>query len=370
MDRRQSVRGRRGFTLIELLVVIAIIGVLIALLLPAVQAAREAARRAQCVNNLKQLGLAAHNYHDQTGALPAQSTWNTAVNPGAWGPWYTAWTTSMLPQLEQTPLFNATNFSLYLIFSNSGQLWDTPANTTVGYTQLAALLCPSDGIRVRPQNPYGTINYCGNFGGPAVIEKANGSIVPTGNPWWSNNNVAPVSFSGFLDGTSNTAMFSERLIGLGGNPPLTAGSGPNARRAIFNVPIVLNGDSRNATLALQFANACKNLPGNTPMNFSFLSGAYWHSDMPYTTVNHSYFHFVTPNGLSCSAAQAGGNNGEGDPNWGGSTAAITANSNHPGGVNVCFADGSVKFVKDTIDIKTWWAIGTRNGAEVVSGDSY
>jgi prepilin-type processing-associated H-X9-DG protein len=355
--------------LIELLVVIAIIGVLIALLLPAVQAAREAARRAQCTNNLKQLALAAHNYHDQNNCLPPQSLWNTANNPGAWGPWYPAWTVSMLPQLEQTPLFNATNFSLYMVFSNSGQPWDTPANQTVGFMQLNSMLCPSDSVRVRPNAPWGTINYAGNYGGPACISKANGAIVPTGNPWWTNANVAPVDFATFVDGTSNTAMFSERLRGLGGNPAVFSGS-PDAKRAIFNVPVVLNGDSGNLAAAQSFAAQCKNLPSTTQALFSYLAGSLWHTDMPYTTVNHSYFHFGTPNTNSCSAAQAGENNGEGDQNWAGSTAAITANSNHPGGVNVAFCDGSVKFIKDSVAQRTWWALGTRNGNENISADSY
>ncbi len=120
----RTLSPRRGFTLIELLVVIAIIAVLIALLLPAVQAAREAARRAQCVNNLKQLGLAVHNYISAVNVVPAQSIQN---NTGF--PWYTSWTTSLLPQLEQQAVFNSFNFAL---------LMEDPTNYTGGYTQLNA----------------------------------------------------------------------------------------------------------------------------------------------------------------------------------------------------------------------------------------
>src|SRR4051794_21890252 len=121
---------RRGFTLIELLVVIAIIAVLIALLLPAVQAAREAARRAQCVNNLKQIGLALHNYHDTVGSFPpgGQSA------PSYAGTWFN-WLTSILPQIEQMPLYNATNFSRQIYQAE---------NTTVSLTMITAYLCPSD----------------------------------------------------------------------------------------------------------------------------------------------------------------------------------------------------------------------------------
>src|SRR5215203_1073838 len=117
-------RGARGFTLIELLVVIAIIAVLIGLLLPAVQAAREAARRSQCVNNLKQLGLAAHNYHSTTNALPAMQLYNSNTCAGGWS---FGWAAALLPNLEQTSMFNAANYSF------GG---DHATNTTVSYSQL------------------------------------------------------------------------------------------------------------------------------------------------------------------------------------------------------------------------------------------
>jgi prepilin-type N-terminal cleavage/methylation domain-containing protein/prepilin-type processing-associated H-X9-DG protein len=344
---------RRAFTLIELLVVIAIIGVLIALLLPAVQSAREAARRAQCTNNLKQLGLAVHNYVSQVNALPAQSIWNVG---SVWGPWYTSWTTSMLPQLEQGPLFDATNFSLLLA---------APANYTVGFVQLSVMLCPSDSVRARPQPPWGAINYAGNFGGPSPIVRANGAIIPTANPWWSTGTLAGFSFAVFTDGTSNTAMFSERLVGLGGNPAVYPGT-QDARRGIFNLPIAESIDAGNVAQAVALYQACRSVPSSTPSSASNLAGSYWAFDMPYTTMNHSYFHFNTPNGNSC------GFNGtpEGDTNWGGSGAAITANSNHPGGVNITFADGSVRFVRDTVNYQTWWALGSRNGGENISGGDY
>jgi len=373
MERVNARRLRRqGFTLIELLVVIAIIGVLIALLLPAVQAAREAARRSSCVNNLKQLALAVQNYADQQRVLPAQSLWNTQTTPRAWGPWYPSWTTAILPQLEQTPLFNATNFSVYMIYSGSGQPQDTPANTTVGYSQPGMFLCPSESRKIRPQNPWGTINYTSNYGGPSVISRANGAIVPTGNhPWWSSSNCASFGFESFTDGTSSTALFSERLLGLSnaegnGNPTVYPGT-QNSRRAIFNVPgATVNIDSGSYTLAQTLAGACRNLASTTASNYSTLNGAYWFTDMPYTTVNHSYFHFMTPNQNTC------GFDGkpEGDPNWAGSGAAITASSNHSGGVNVAFTDGSVKFIKDTISQQTWWALGSRNLGEPISSDSY
>src|ERR1700678_4178526 len=126
-------RSRSAFTLIELLVVIAIIAVLIALLLPAVQAAREAARRAQCTNNLKQLGLSVHNYHQQTNALPAENMFLGSTG-STWG-WNASWAVFMLPNIEQGPLYNAYNFA---------QGPDSPYNSTVSYSAISVLLCPSD----------------------------------------------------------------------------------------------------------------------------------------------------------------------------------------------------------------------------------
>src|SRR5580704_14713034 len=135
--------NRRGFTLIELLVVIAIIGVLIALLLPAVQAAREAARRAQCVNNLKQIGIALHNYHDQNGAFPTGGIVNIKLSRGAWGANASmlSWRVLVLPQVEQSNLYNAINTSLPLYGSgpNLGSAY------TAWVTVTSNWLCPSDG---------------------------------------------------------------------------------------------------------------------------------------------------------------------------------------------------------------------------------
>ncbi len=180
-----SPRRMRGFTLIELLVVIAIIAVLIALLLPAVQAAREAARRAQCINNLKQLGLAFHNYHSTYNSLPADglflsSAYSTVAGQGpGWG-WCTSWEVSLLPNLEQTAMSNAYNYNIAP---------DQPANYTVGFNQIASLLCPSENQPVRPNSPWAGTSYHGNHGGPGIVTNWSGTVVQnfTSYPaaWWA-----------------------------------------------------------------------------------------------------------------------------------------------------------------------------------------
>ena len=237
-------RPRKAFTLIELLVVIAIIAVLIALLLPAVQAAREAARRAQCTNNLKQLGLSVHNYHQQQNCLPAE---NMFLGPNAgnngWG-WNASWAVFMLPNLEQTPLYNAYNFSVNADAGGAGL-----ANSTVVYSAISTFSCPSDNQRVRPYNPYAPTNYVANHGGPGTIRMWSGTIVefltagPPGSTvaapgtyWWgADSNLGFFGFEGITDGTGNTGLFSEKLLGWpnGNQGGALTTSSNEARRGIY-----------------------------------------------------------------------------------------------------------------------------------------
>ena len=351
---------RRGFTLIELLVVIAIIAVLIALLLPAVQAAREAARRAQCVNNLKQLGLAAHNYLSSQGCFPAKSMPNNANCTGCWS---LSWGDSILGQIEQTQMYNALNFNFEMT---------NGANTTVGYSLLPTLLCPSDNITARPANPWAPLNYHANVGGPGSVSEWSGVIVPGTNPWYNNsNNQGAVSTQSVTDGTSNTAMWSECLIGI--NDPgtgfgnLVLRSDPRAVRAMFLVSMSLTPDQgpQGGTQAQQFALACANIPGTQQSLGTRNVGCHWNLGMAYALPNNAYTHVNAPNTPRCTYS-----NSQDPTYWCGTLCSVAPTSNHPGGVNVCFADGSVKFIKNSVSLPTWWALGTRNLGEVISSDSY
>jgi len=361
---------RRGFTLIELLVVISIIAVLIALLLPAVQSAREAARRAQCSNNLKQLGLAVHNYHSSANVIPAQ-----CMFPGgqytmslASGGWTAPWSIAILPQLEQNSLFSAYNFfaPAVVLTAPVGGL-SGYENTTATYTQIATFLCPSENIVNRPAKT-ATTNYVGNYGGPGQLQGYSGTIVPVGDPNVIVNHgtplgrVGPVTFESIRDGSSNTALFSERLFGLAGNPVVYPGQGISAKRGIFSASSTGTGFAG----ATSFVANCKSLPSSTASSASELLGNSMFAAGPWYLGMVSYNHVGGPNSYYCRNSS----DTISDTAYVGPTGSAPATSNHPGGVQVTMADGSVRFVRDSIASNIWWAIGTRLGKEIVSSDAF
>ena len=369
-------RPRFGFTLIELLVVIAIIAVLIALLLPAVQSAREAARRAQCINNLKQLGLAAHNYVSVNNVFPMHTTY-PAGQIQSYG-WSYAWPLALAPNLEQGAVFNNWNYSAGM-FGNAGGYTFQHANDTLLLVQLAALICPSDASTDKPGInylgvPLGTTNYVGNMGGPGQIGMFTGTIVSNSVGWGGNQgNCGPVSLAKITDGTSNTALFSERLIGLA-NPSTTSvtRASQNFKRVVFNGPSSTStpaGQNTGPAGALAFVLGCQGLPGTTNPSNTWGSGFTWLSGYPLHVVVNDYLHSGPPNGPACGNPQGS----FASLSWlifVNPTGSAPPTSNHPGGVNVGFSDGSVKFIKDSVSMPTWWALGTRAGGEVISSDSY
>ena len=324
-------RLRQGFTLVELLVVIAIIGILVALMLPAIQAARETARRAQCRNNLRQIGVALHNFHDSQRSFPPGYV--STVGPGGpaddrgpgWG-----WGAAILPQLEQSGL-------------NSQILFDKdiadPANAAARMTSLPVFLCPSNG-----GNPYFTVdllndstpgystplkdangnpvqvahsNYVGIFGNPEITPDPGFlSLAPDRSSAYRGMfyRNAKVRFADVTDGTSTTLFVGERSSNLayatwtgavtGGQVPPKIpdayGYGPEG------APVMILGHSGDAS----------DVPPHTPNS----------------PVNHV------------------------DDFW----------SQHAQGVNFLFVDGSVRNISDSINPQVWWALGTRAGGEDVS----
>jgi len=306
MSRPQRIQ--RGFTLIELLVVIAIIAILIALLLPAVQQAREAARRTQCRNNLKQIGIALHNYHDTSRCFP--------FGMGGTGQKYSA-LTQILPQLEQA------NLSANLDFSRP---FDDPVNTNATQMELPVFRCPSDFSNPQPVAG-GAVNYCPNKG--------------TGILWRDSdaNGVmyfgSVVRFRDITDGTSTTAAFSERCVTDGSNGILTP------RTDVF-----LSRD--NPTTPAEAVQMCDAVDiANLANQFPNFMGA------PWVDGKNAYQHVSPPNSRSCGFQPA-------------RKAVMGATSRHTGGVMLLQCDGSVRFTSDSVDVGVWRAVGTRDQGEVIS----
>ena len=367
---RRPIGRLSGFTLIELLVVISIIGVLVSLLLPAVQSAREAARRAQCVNNLKQIGIALFNYENSIGAFPPgyidyqnnpNNTPDLDMGPG-WG-----WAAMSLPFLEQQTLYNAINFSLDI---------RSPSNSTAVVTSLTVFQCPSDGYNPQPcilydntfTNPIITVahsNYAAVCGWEECFMNAGGNP----QPFYLNNNDpndSPITAGDPTDG----------ITGMG----VACGFGP-AGIGIFwrnsNTRIASVTDGLSNTLAIG-----ERCTAHSPSTWvGAVTGARvpaWMATVPWTTPNtppsqcqnqgngtaydNADFNEALCLGHGDFTHKPNSDNPIYDPDvfW----------SMHPGGCNFLFADGSVHFLKSTIYGGTYQYMMTRAGGEVISGDSY
>jgi prepilin-type N-terminal cleavage/methylation domain-containing protein len=319
----------RGFTLIELLVVIAVIAVLAAILLPAVQSAREAARRSQCLNNLKQVGLAMHSYHDAHTVLP----------PGKKGCCWGTWLIYTLPYLEQQSLYNAWN-SCGINATGAPSNYDLDfryfgaANQTVTSTRLNVYLCPTDQTNapitaMTNGKTYACTsqNYAVNFGNTLVLQTdfqdipfGGAPFVDIGSPAGDHDQPGrpTVGFGTFQDGMSNTMLAAEVIVGQGADLRGFSWWGDAATFETFLTP-----------------------------NSSFPDVMF----SPYYCINQ------TPNPPCIGATTALPDN-------------YAARSRHAGGVNVAMGDDSVRFVRNSINVETWRAMSTTRGGEVVSADQY
>ncbi len=374
------IERRRGFTLIELLVVIAIIAVLIALLLPAVQAAREAARRAQCTNNLKQLALGFANYMDVNETTPLHE-YRYATEGGTGYSGCHSWYCAILPFVEQTAMYNSLNMIYTDEWVYSGPLMGpNPTENTVIATSVSSFLCPSDGTRnTLPASAVafqpGNFNYVANSGHPRNILVPGDQPYPAGSPPRLSGTISmtrmytaqafcpsagaaatanvTVRLASITDGTSNTACLSESLINDG------TGNSRDPRRNLNYTNAALVQQANVSALAVVQDARAGVLNWQEWSQYKGLSWSYtdgWE--------RHVYAHVLPPNmpvlhvyntvTFQCQ---------EGD-------SAMNPTSNHPGGVNMALMDGSVRFVKDSVGLQAWWALGTRANGEIISSDAY
>jgi prepilin-type N-terminal cleavage/methylation domain-containing protein/prepilin-type processing-associated H-X9-DG protein len=320
MFTHTSRRPHRGFTLIELLVVIAIIAILVALLLPAVQQAREAARRTQCRNNLKQIGLAIHNYESSHSVFP----------PGRLGfPMVFSVQAHILPYLEVSSLYNLIDFNTAPNFGIASS--PITRNEIAARTVIPMYLCPSDFGRVNSSD-FGPTNYVActgsGVGTSASIKTGDGVM-------YSGSNI---HFRDVIDGLSNTVCFGEHRLGVGGSPSSPAGGTPRSADAEV---LELTGSMITTDASC--------VPGSGM--WSGMRGAKWMNGHYGDTL---YNHWYSPNAQRYDCGNASHNYG-----------LTAARSRHAGGVTILLCDGSCRFVSDNVDLSLWRSVATRQGGEVL-----
>lgn len=333
-------KSRRAFSMVELFVVIAIFGILLALLGPAVSAARESARAAKCLSNLRQIGMATHQYEDVNRMYPGWRQFSGAI------PNDCSIHAQLLPFMDQSELYEQLNLSFCRIpdeDESSAPEWNMLA--TVMKRQLSIFLCPSDSGRLSPGS-----NYRGCLGsGP--MYKFNGEFPDSGNGFFcpvydQPGGQFPIRTSAISDGLSQTAMFSERLRGSGNIERFDPSRDATLLRS--------DPSTADATMARCRAQHEAALEGSWGWN-PWLGRTWLLSGLSQTLYNH-----VLPPNSAIADCGGGGD-------WVGPT---TARSGHPGGVNVLFGDGSSRFVGDAVALNVWRSIATRNGGEIVLAGSY
>lgn len=346
-----------GFTLVELLVVIAIIGILVGMLLPAVQSVRAAARRTQCANNVRQIALSVHNYESAHMRFPVNQIGSGAANNFGFGKGHYSWMVPILPFIEQGNVYQQFDLRINNGDGDGYKISDSHPNATAVSTSIPTFLCPSDLPSVDNSIILGSANpapgsYSANAGWPSYATGFNGErstpgnfngVIPLVHPsekisWHGSGRVGIAQIS---DGTSNTALLSERLIQSGAS-----------------AAAIRNGDHR--LRSLHIAERFETLPDIVDQMSSshahvFESahiGRSWASGSP--LVAPTYMHVQTPNSF---IGHYNTSMDEGD-------FVVAASSHHNGGVNMALADGSVRFVSDLVSREAWWAVGGRDDGRV------
>jgi prepilin-type processing-associated H-X9-DG protein len=328
------------------------------------------------VNNLKQIGLALHNYHQAVGVFPLGaseyivSTNATRNNLFQWDNW--SCHIMILPYMELQTTYNACNF---MVGNNETVVWPngiTTANfninSTVTLSRIQGFLCPSDpysgkGLpNIGNANNSNDNNYVGSQGTTTMTPQQNSATGSTGLFYY----YVSYGIQNITDGTSNTIAFSEALVG---NPGQSGGYSTYRGQAVMSVPAILAANFYNANqnqaaifTALAACNAAFAGPAANGQNNQW-RGIYFEVGANGMT----WFNTIVPPN---SKQYPWGDCRDQGGGWPDESTFANASSNHPGGVNVCFADGSVRFVKDSINMSTWWALGTKDGGEVISSDSY
>jgi prepilin-type N-terminal cleavage/methylation domain-containing protein/prepilin-type processing-associated H-X9-DG protein len=350
---RTAARGKKhldaGFTLIELLVVIAIIAILIALLLPAVQAAREAARRLQCLNNMKQMGLAFFNYESALGAYPPSIVMSGAGNTTVY---LNGWSAQarLLPYLEQATMFNAANISVFK---------EDPVNATIIAQTISAFICPSE-VKPRPfLHDYGyagVVNYGVSQGDWFVWGGFNG---PQNRAAFGANRSRRIAE--FTDGQSQTLLAAEVKTNWPASncrhTILPSVNDPNNIPSPYADPYVVAPEYDNGGCITQNQSEFHTEWSDGNVHAAGFTTA-WPPNKAIRGRTTLYY------GLDLDL------NGRNEEDGGPTFAAINSRSYHPGGVNALLGDGSVRFIKSSIDGMVWRGLGTVAGAEVISSDAY
>ena len=331
-----SSTSRRAFTLIELLVVIAIIAVLIALLLPAVQQAREAARRTQCKNHLKQLGLALNNYHETHGLFPPGRLRSLVDGQGRCFSAYA----HLLPFVDAATLYQRIDFN---------QSPEDAGNSVALDQTIPFFLCPSDQFR-KLQGTNAVHNYPLCTGTTYPLSPRNPGGVPITGVFYENSSVR---FGDIPDGSSRTVCISETIKSEGGPTTWDGVSKTNG--------FVLTQGNDNATTGPELTDYASQCHG-AGLVLQQTRGSRWLIGAP----GHSmYNHLRVPNSFDIDCRGGLPHSIRWNAVWDRLSLNVAARSRHVGGVHALFVDGHVQFTSENIDVRVWQAVGSRNGGEVV-----